>query len=116
MTEYPNLPLSQLGDAETRLHYETDLKAEAERRRSEEMARLIRLAAGFVGRRVLAPIARWYRREQLREDLMRLDDRTLADIGLSRVDIPKFVEVAHPPKFANDTSGTQSEPRRRLAA
>ena len=115
MKEYKNLSPSQLVDATTRLHFETDIRTEAERRRSQELARLIRMAAGFISGRVLAPIARWYRREQLREDLMRLDDRTLADIGISRVDIPDFVEFAHQPQSAND-AGAVSEPRSRLAA
>ena len=115
MTQYNNLPLSQLVDVKSDLTPEA-LRIEAERRRSEEMARLIRLAAGFIGRRVLGPIVRWYRREQLREDLMRLDDRTLADIGISRNDIPRFVQVAHQPEFANDASGAPREPRSRLAA
>jgi uncharacterized protein YjiS (DUF1127 family) len=103
-------------DFETRLKFEKNLKAEAAALRSQELLRLARLVGGFLNHRILTPIGRWYRRQQLREDLMRLDDRTLDDIGISRVDIPRFVDTAYAPNAANDASDSESDPRSRLAA
>jgi uncharacterized protein YjiS (DUF1127 family) len=40
--------------------------------------------------KVAAPIKEWRRSLQTREELMALDDRTLADIGLTRRDIPRL--------------------------
>lgn len=42
---------------------------------------------------LFAPIARWYRRNEAFRQLSRLDDRMLADIGISRSDIPSLVET-----------------------
>ncbi|MBV8889961.1 MAG: DUF1127 domain-containing protein [Alphaproteobacteria bacterium] len=37
----------------------------------------------------------WRRREQAYDELMRLDDRSLADIGIRRSEIPAIVEGVH---------------------
>lgn len=39
---------------------------------------------------IAAPINEWRRQLRTREELMALDDRTLADIGLARRDIPRL--------------------------
>jgi uncharacterized protein YjiS (DUF1127 family) len=36
-------------------------------------------------------IAQWHRRNRAYHELMALDDRTLADIGISRSEIPRIV-------------------------
>lgn len=41
---------------------------------------------------ITAPIVRWHRRNQVYRELYQLDDRMLADIGVSRSDIPSLVE------------------------
>lgn len=45
---------------------------------------------GFV-RRALARVAAWRARERLHRELMELDDRMLADIGIRRSDIPTIL-------------------------
>lgn len=40
---------------------------------------------------IVAPLVRWYRRSQALQELSRLDDRMLADIGINRGDIPALV-------------------------
>jgi uncharacterized protein YjiS (DUF1127 family) len=53
------------------------------------------LAAGFasfggkVAAKLFAPIKNWAIERATRDELMSLDDRTLADIGLTRGDIPQ---------------------------
>ena len=76
--------------------------AEAHYLRAKELARLGRLAraavAGFFRATLLAPVVRWYRRRKFYQELMRLDDRTLADIGILRCDIPKVVRNSYGPR------------------
>jgi uncharacterized protein YjiS (DUF1127 family) len=78
--------------------------AEAQYMRAKELARLVRLArawvAGVVRAWLLAPAVRWYRRRKTYQELMRLDDRTLADIGILRCDIPQVVRNAYAPRTA----------------
>lgn len=78
--------------------------ADARYRQSKELARLVRLAgtriAGVVRTWLLAPAVRWYRRRETIQELMGLDDRTLADIGILRCDIPKVVGDAYAPRTA----------------
>ena len=78
--------------------------AEAQYLQAKELARLVRLAgawvAGVVRAWLLAPAVRWYRRRKLYREMMRLDDRILADIGILRRDIPKVVRNAYAPRTA----------------
>lgn len=55
--------------------------------------------AGFVRTWLLAPLVRWHRRNELYREMMSLDDRTLADIGITRADVPYFVRST--PIFAD---------------
>jgi len=48
--------------------------------------RLLEIAAGGLGR-----IAAWQERARSREALLRLDDRSLSDIGLTRLDVRRLV-------------------------
>ncbi len=76
--------------------------AEAQYMQTKELARLARLArasvAGVFRAWVLAPAVRWYRRRKTYQELMRLDDRILADIGILRRDIPQVVRNAYAPR------------------
>ena len=78
--------------------------AEAQYMRTKALARLVRLArawvAGVVRARLLAPVVRWDRRRKFYQELMGLDDRTLADIGILRCDIPRMVRNAYGPRTA----------------
>jgi len=78
--------------------------AEAHYLRAKELTRLGRLArasvAGFFRASLLAPVVRWYRRRRFYQELMRLDDRTLADIGILRCDIPRMVRNSYGPRTA----------------
>ena len=49
--------------------------------------------ARFAGA-LVAPLVSIYRRQRLHEELMELDDRLLADIGIRRGDIPRIVDGA----------------------
>ncbi len=58
--------------------------------RSEEVGKFIGTAAGFIGRTfrsVLRSISEYFTRRHEMAELMQLNDRELADIGLSRGDI-----------------------------
>ncbi len=78
--------------------------AEAQYMRAKELARLVRLArawvAGLSRASLLAPVVRWYRRRKFYQELMGLDDRTLADIGILRCDIPEVVGNSYAPRTA----------------
>ena len=78
--------------------------AEAQYLRSKELARLMGLArawvVGVVQASLLAPVVRWYRRRKFHQELMGLDDRTLADIGILRCDIPQMVRNSYGPRTA----------------
>ncbi len=78
--------------------------ADARYRQSKELARLMGLAgasvAGVFRVWLLAPAVRWYRRRKTYQELMRLDDRILADIGILRRDIPQVVRNAYAPRTA----------------
>ncbi len=78
--------------------------AEAQYMRNKEQARLVRLAgasvAGVVRTWLVAPVVRWYRRREFYQELMRLDDRTLADVGILRCDIPQMVRNSYAPRTA----------------
>ena len=78
--------------------------AEAHYLRAKELARLGRLAraavVGFFRASLLAPVVRWYRRRKFYQELIGLDDRTLADIGILRCDIPRMVRNSYAPRTA----------------
>lgn len=60
--------------------------------RGEAIADAFGGIAGFVGKvaaKLFAPIKNWAIERATRDELMSLDDRTLADIGLTRGDIPQ---------------------------
>ncbi len=68
----------------------TAVLAAAEKLRSEEVGKFLGVAARFIGRTfqtVRGAIGDFFTRRQEMTELMRLNDRELADIGLSRVDI-----------------------------
>ena len=67
-----------------------EIVAAAQQLRSEEVGRIVTIAARFIGRTfraVLRPISEFFTRRHEMAELMRLNDRELADIGLSRGDI-----------------------------
>ena len=68
----------------------TAVLAAAEKLRSEEVGKFLGVTARFIGRTVKTvgrAIGDFFTRRQEMAELMRLNDRELADIGLSRVDI-----------------------------
>lgn len=68
----------------------TAVLAAAEKLRSEEVGKFLGIAARFIGRTfrtVSRAIGDFFTRRQEMDELMRLNDRELADIGLSRVDL-----------------------------
>jgi len=60
----------------------------SDRRRNDT----VQLVAGILRSRFAEPLVRWHRRNVLYREMMSLDDRTLADIGMSRFDVPFFVQ------------------------
>lgn len=61
-------------------------------------------------------VAEWRRRQQAYAELMALDDRSLADIGLRRSEIPAIVEGYHEKaKKARDKDFIPAFATRRLA-
>lgn len=67
-----------------------EILATAQKLRSEEVGRVVTIAARFVGRTlgpVFRAISEFFGRRQEMAELMRLNDRELADIGLSRGDL-----------------------------
>lgn len=60
--------------------------------RGEAIADVVGALVGLVGKvaaKLYAPIKNWAIERATRDELMSLDDRTLADIGLTRGDIPQ---------------------------
>lgn len=60
--------------------------------RGEAIADVVAGLVGFVGKvaaKLYAPLKNWAIERATRDELMSLDDRTLADIGLTRGDIPQ---------------------------
>ncbi len=76
------------------------IAAEARRMQADEVARLIRAGAALVAdtarRLLVAPVIRSYRRGRLINEMATLDDRSLADLGVSRFDIPFIADAAYP--------------------
>ena len=48
------------------------------------------------------PVVRWHRRNVLYREMMSLDDRTLADLGMSKADVPYFVLTTDVVRDADD--------------
>ena len=69
--------------------------ARARQERAEASGALLRQAGVAIGRWLVMPMVAWYQREQLRLQLSGMDDRLLADVGLTRGDIPTVVKNAH---------------------
>ncbi len=94
--------------------------AEAQYLRTKELGRLVRLAgasvAGVFRAWVLAPAVRWDRRRKTYRELMRLDDRTLADIGILRCDIPQVVRNSDAPRTAPAATPAAGATVHRLSA
>ncbi len=65
---------------------------------AESMAEEIHVAVGTVARFVrewlVLPVKAWYRRGKLSEEMMGMDDRALADIGISRAQVQWVVSGA----------------------
>ena len=94
--------------------------AEAQYLKTKELKRLVRLArawvVGVVRAWLLAPVVRWYRRRKFYQELMGLDDRTLADIGILRCDIPRMVRNSYAPRTAPAESPAAGATVHRLPA
>jgi uncharacterized protein YjiS (DUF1127 family) len=73
--------------------------AQARALRAQAFADIFRrLATGvrwLTRRFVVAPVVGWHRRNVLRGELQTMDDRMLADIGISRAEIPRIVHQAY---------------------
>ena len=52
-------------------------------------------ARRMLRRRVLTPVETWCRRDRLRHELVMLDDRRLAEIGVRREEIGRVVKKAY---------------------
>ena len=73
-----------------------------------------RRLAQFVQAWLVAPVVRWHKRNELYREMMDLDDRTLADIGISRFDIPYFVRnTPVDADMAETGSSNEDEPAHR---
>ncbi len=59
--------------------------------RAREFARLLRAAGAWVKKYLVEPVATAIRAERAYRELMALDDRTLADIGIARSEISGIV-------------------------
>jgi len=79
------------------MRYDIDsrLQAAAMQARAEFIAETIVGAFRLVRRAIVTPLANWYRRERLYEELNSLSDRMLADIGLSRADVARVARAAY---------------------
>jgi uncharacterized protein YjiS (DUF1127 family) len=83
----PNEPAIYAG---ADLRAKNEIIAEARRAQAEHLGQLIGHVTDWIGA-VLGPFFRHFREAQTMRELASLDDRTLADIGLKREDIPAFV-------------------------
>lgn len=82
--------VSQQDSAQYSSQDSIEILAAAQKLRSEEVGRVVTIAARVIGRTikpVLRAINEFFTRRQEMAELMRLNDRELADIGLSRGDL-----------------------------
>ena len=73
-------------------YYQLSARDKALLARGEAIADLFGAVAGAIGRiaaKLYAPLKSWAVERATRDELLSLDDRTLADIGLTRGDIPQ---------------------------
>ena len=63
---------------------------------------------GFLSRLVVRPFASWRARQLALVELSRLDDHMLADIGISRGEIPGIVSGKLPPRRAVNENATSA--------
>jgi uncharacterized protein YjiS (DUF1127 family) len=68
--------------------YTLELEMEARRLRAREINRLLRRFGRFLRDKLIEPLVRVAERDRVYRELMALDDRTLADIGIARHQIP----------------------------
>lgn len=66
-------------------------------RRDTLFRRALRGTAGFIRRALIEPVVRWERRRATIRVLSSLDDRMLADIGISRNEIEQLA-LGRPPR------------------
>jgi len=82
------------------------LMAEAQALRREAIADFGRALRRFWRKAIAAPVARWFERERLMRELSGLDDRELADLGISRGLIP-YIAAG---KFTANDDDARHEP------
>lgn len=68
--------------------YTLELEMEVRRLRAREINRLLRRFGRFLRDKLIEPLVRAAERDRVYRELMALDDRTLADIGIARHQIP----------------------------
>ena len=82
------------------------IMAEARRMQSEVLGRMVRMAGARVASALraglIAPVVRWTRRRRTINELRELDDRMLADIGITRGDISLVIA-------GGDTSAAETD-------
>ena len=92
----------QLGQYTERLVVKTEdlwrIEYAARQLRAREFARLVRAAWAWVKTYLVEPIASAFRAERAYRELMALDDRTLADIGIARNEISGIVARSIAPR------------------
>lgn len=71
-----------------------EIESEARRLRAQAVARWVHAALA----KLVAPLLAWHRRRRVTNELMALDERTLADIGITRADIPAIAAGAWLPE------------------
>lgn len=73
--------------------------------RAEFIGRVVTRLSAWIVRGMIAPFAAMRRRQREYEELMSLDDHILADIGITRGDIPYLIKnCANQGKAGNDNS------------
>ncbi len=82
------------GNPESRVVDHQACIAVARTMRALAFIRLMTALGAFLKRRIVDPIKNWHERRELRDALMLLDDRLLADIGINRWEISGIVADA----------------------